>query len=137
MNAPDYRNADGSTYSSNTDPRVTKIGRFMREFSIDELPQVLNILKGDMSFIGPRPITTGKPIKDYDLKRRIRLRVRPGLTGYAQAYFRNGISQEKKFEMDAYYAENVSFLFDMKIVFKTIQTVLTRKGIYKNEKGVS
>ena len=130
MNAPDIRNKDNSTYNSPDDPRITKIGRFLRKTSIDELPQVLNILKGDMSFIGPRPITIDKPVSEYDEKRRTRLTVRPGITGYQQAYFRNSIGQEQKFEMDAEYAKKVSFLFDLKIFFKTIQTVLLRKNIY-------
>lgn len=130
MNAPDIRNADNSTYNSPDDPRITKVGRFIRKTSIDELPQIFNILKGDMSFIGPRPITINRPLEEYDEKRKIRLLVRPGITGYSQAYYRNSISQEEKFEHDAEYAQNVTFLGDLKIIFKTIQTVLLRKNVY-------
>lgn len=137
VNAPDLRNADNSTYNSPDDPRVTKIGNFLRKTSIDEMPQVFNILKGDMSFIGPRPITINKPLEEYDEKRRIRLLVRPGITGYSQAYFRNSISQEEKLEYDAYYAQNVTFLGDLKIFFKTMETVLYRKNIYINRKDIT
>ena len=136
MNAPDIRNSDNSTFNSSDDPRITKIGRFLRKTSIDELPQILNVLKGDMSFIGPRPVTINRPLEEYDEKRRIRLTVRPGITGSAQAYYRNSIDQEAKFEYDAEYAQNVTF---MKILFKTFQTVLQRKDIYikqENVKGV-
>lgn len=134
MNAPDLRNADNSTYNSPNDPRITKTGRILRKTSIDEIPQIFNILKGDMSFIGPRPITINRPLEEYDEKRKIRLQVRPGVTGYSQAYFRNSISQEKKLQYDADYAQNVTFIGDVKIIFKTIDTVLHRKNIYiKNE----
>ena len=135
MNAPDIRNSDNSTYNAPDDPRITRIGKILRKTSLDETAQILNVIKGDMSFIGPRPITIDKPLEEYDEKRRIRLTVRPGITGYQQAYFRNSVTQEEKFEMDAEYARNVSFLLDMKILFKTIETVLLRKNIYnaKNE----
>ena len=113
MNAPDIRNADNSTYNAPDDPRITKIGKILRKTSIDELPQIFNILIGDMSFIGPRPITIDRPLEDYDEKRRIRLRVRPGITGYSQAYFRNSISQEEKLQYDAEYAQNVTFIGDI------------------------
>lgn len=133
MNAPDIRNKDNSTFNSANDPRVTKVGRVLRKTSIDELPQVFNILKGDMSWIGPRPVTTDRPLKDYDQKRKDRLKVKPGITGYSQAYFRNNISQEDKLQYDADYAKNVTFLGDVKIVFQTIKTVLGQKNIYTNK----
>ncbi|MCB7319860.1 sugar transferase [Lacrimispora sp. 210928-DFI.3.58] len=137
MNAPDMRNADNSTYNSPDDPRITKIGKVIRKISVDELPQVFNILKGDMSFIGPRPITINRPLSEYDEKRRIRLTVRPGISGYSQAYFRNSIDQEKKLQYDAEYAKNVTFWGDIKIVFKTIEMVLFRKNIYIEQENVS
>lgn len=137
MNSPDLRNSDNSTFNSSDDPRVTKIGRILRKTSIDELPQIFNVLKGDMSFIGPRPTTTNKPLEDYDEKRRIRLTVRPGITGYVQAFYRQSISQEEKFVLDAEYAQHITFWGDMKIVFKTIQTVLQRKDIYIKQENVS
>ena len=130
MNAPDIRNEDNSTFNSENDPRVTKIGKLMRKISVDELPQVFNILKGDMSWIGPRPITTDRPLEEYDQKRIDRLKVKPGITGYAQAYYRNNIDQEHKLQLDAEYAKNVNFIWDVKIVFKTVETVLCRKNIY-------
>lgn len=132
MNAPDIRNKDNSTYNSSDDPRVTKIGKVLRKTSIDELPQVFNILNGDMSWIGPRPITINRPLSDYDQKRIDRLKVRPGITGYSQAYFRNNIPQEEKLQLDANYAKEISFLLDVKIVFKTIKIVLLQKNVYTN-----
>lgn len=132
MNAPDIRNADNSTFNSENDPRVTKIGRLLRATSLDELPQIINVLKGDMSIVGPRPITVNKPIQDYDEKRRIRLTVRPGITGSVQAYYRNSISQEEKLLHDAEYAENVTFFYDLKIIGKTVQTVISKRNIYTN-----
>ena len=132
MNAPDIRNQDNSTFNSENDPRVTKIGKILRKTSVDELPQVFNILKGDMSWIGPRPITINRPLSEYDQKRIARLKVKPGITGYAQAYFRNNISQEEKLQLDADYAKDISFLLDLKIVFKTIEIVLLQKNVYTN-----
>ena len=132
MNAPDIRNKDNSTFNSADDPRVTKIGRFLRKTSIDELPQVFNILKGDMSWIGPRPVTTDRPLEEYDKKRIDRLKVRPGITGYTQAYYRNNIPQEEKLQLDVDYAKKVTFIGDVKIVFQTIKTVLGQKNIYTN-----
>lgn len=133
VNAPDIRNADNSTYNSPDDPRITKVGKLIRKTSIDELPQIFNVLKGDMSFIGPRPTTTDKPLELYDQKRFDRLKVRPGITGYSQAYFRNSIDQETRFEYDAQYAQNVTFCGDVKIFFKSIETVLLRKNVYNKE----
>ncbi len=136
MNAPDLRNADNSTFNSWDDPRVTKVGRFLRKTSMDEIPQILNVLKGDMSIIGPRPITINKPLEEYDEKRTIRLQVKPGVTGSVQAYYRNSIGQEEKLQHDAEYAQNVTFLGDVKIMLKTIQTVLQRKNIYIKQENV-
>ena len=132
MNAPDIRNHDNSTFQSPDDKRLTKVGKIIRKLSIDEIPQFLNVLKGDMSIIGPRPVTIDKPLKDYDEKRFVRLQVRPGITGYSQAYYRNSISQEEKFIHDAEYAKKVSFLLDLKIFFKTIKTIAFRNNIYSN-----
>lgn len=131
VNSPDLKNADGSTFNSDDDPRVTPVGKFMRKTSLDEFPQFLNILKGDMSFIGPRP-KLFNPQRDYshlegDIKKSFT--VRPGVTGYAQAFFRNSITQDEKFHWDAYYADNVSFGMDMKILFRTVYSVIARKNI--------
>lgn len=128
VNAPDIRLSDGSTYNSDDDPRVTKLGKFMRKTSIDELPQLLNVLKGDMSFIGPRP----DPLdwyEKYTPEERVFLSVRPGITGYNQAYFRNCADGKTKIVNDIYYVKNISFILDMKILFKTIKTVILRENI--------
>lgn len=136
INAPDIRNTDGSTYNGDDDPRVTKIGRILRKTSLDETPQLLNVLKGDMSLIGPRAhLTTsykGYEFLTEDKKRRIS--VRPGITGYNQAYYRNSVDAEQKIINDIYYVEHLSFLLDVKIFFKTIDSVLRRENIYVNQK---
>ena len=131
VNAPDIRLSDGSTYNGEDDPRVTKIGRFMRATSIDELPQIINILNGTMSVIGPRPDPPDW-LDKYPDDIKVFLTVRPGLTGYSQAYFRNGADGDLKMKNDAYYAKNVSFILDVKIFFKTIATVLGRGNTYKD-----
>ena len=131
VNSPDLRNADGSTFNSDNDPRVTPIGRFMRKTSLDEFPQFLNVLLGDMSFVGPRPTLGNTTLKFEDLEgdRKMRYTVKPGITGYAQAYFRNSISQEEKFRYDAEYAEKISLWLDIKILFATVFSVLAHKNI--------
>lgn len=131
VNSPDLKNPDGSTFNSDNDPRVTPIGRFMRKTSLDEFPQFLNILTGDMSFLGPRP-KLYNPEKYKDGMPEVMVtsfKVKPGITGYAQANYRNSITQDEKFKWDAYYAENISFLMDVKIILKTIKSVLFRKNI--------
>ena len=139
VNSPDLKNADGSTFNSDNDPRVTPIGRFIRKTSLDEIPQFLNILLGDMSFIGPRPkLWSDKKFEDLDDNRRKSYLVKPGITGYAQAYYRNSITQDEKFKWDAYYADHISFWMDVKIVWQTFVAVIARKNInteqsYKNK----
>lgn len=130
INSPDIKNVDGSTYNSVNDPRVTRIGRLMRKTSIDEIPQILNVLKGDMSFIGPRPTLAKTPYEQLDDVRKKRLQVRPGITGYAQAYYRNSITATKKFELDCEYIDRVSFWLDVKILIQTVKSVLKRDNIY-------
>ena len=132
MNAPDIRNADGSTFNSEYDPRVTKIGKVLRKTSLDETPQILNVLKGDMSIIGPRPNLPSVPYDQLPEIERKRLGVRPGITGYNQAYFRNSVSSEEKFKNDVKYVESMSFAFDVKILFQTIKSVLKRENINTN-----
>ena len=131
VNAPDIRLADGSTYNGENDPRVTRIGKYMRSASIDELPQILNILNGTMSLIGPRPDPPDW-LDKYPEDIKVFLTVRPGLTGYCQAYWRNGADGEEKMKADAYYAQRLSFLFDVKIFFKTIAMVLGHGNTYKD-----
>lgn len=108
--------------------RLTKFGRFFRSTSLDELPEIINILKGDMSLIGPRPLSVGY-LPYYTEEERVRHSVRPGLTGLAQASGRNDISWEEKFAYDVEYANNVTFAMDCKVIFKTVKTVLRREGI--------
>mgnify|MGYP003901170909 CR=1 FL=1 len=131
VNAPYWENADGSTYNSKNDPRVTRIGKFIRETSIDEIPQLLNVLKGEMSIIGPRASLSNalSTFKDDEMDK---MKVRPGITGYTQAYYRNGLSNREKRLKDAWYANNVSFWLDVKIFFKTVSTVVKREGLYTN-----
>lgn len=131
VNAPDIRNADGSTFNSDRDPRVTPIGRFLRKTSLDEFPQFLNVLTGDMSFVGPRPTLGNKQLNYEELEGDMKTRysVRPGITGYAQAYYRNSIGQDEKFHWDAYYANHISLWMDIKVLFMTVWSVIGRKNI--------
>ncbi len=108
--------------------RLTKVGRFVRSTSIDELPQLFNVLKGDMSLIGPRPLLV-KYLPLYSEKQKRRHNVRPGITGWAQCHGRNAISWTQKFEYDIWYVDNLSFATDMKVILQTIKTVIKRSGI--------
>ena len=128
VNAPDVRLKDGSTYNGDDDPRVTKLGKFIRKTSLDEIPQILNVLKGDMSLIGPRPDPLDW-LDKYKEEEKVFLNVRPGITGYNQAYFRNSADAQEKIDNDVYYAKNISFVLDVKIIFKTIKTVLFRENV--------
>lgn len=129
MNAPDIRNEDNSTFSSSNDPRVTKIGRIMRKTSVDELPQIFNILKGDMSWIGPRPNNPSKVYEKMNKIEKKRLSIRPGVTGYSQAYFRNSINQDEKLLKDVFYVDNLSLILDIKIIIQTVKSVILQKNI--------
>lgn len=108
--------------------RLTKLGRIIRKLSIDELPQLVNVLKGDMSLVGPRPLLF-KYIPLYSTQQLRRHEVKPGITGWAQVNGRNSISWSKKFELDVYYVNNVSFLFDLKILVLTFLKVLKKEGV--------
>ena len=131
VNAPDLRNADGSTYNSSHDDRVTKVGRFLRETSMDEIPQLFNIIRGDMSILGPRAGDVES--KDtYAEDEKDKLLVRPGVSGFSQAYYRNSIGVREKRLFDAAYAHNVTFLLDLKIMVHTALSVIRRKDIYTN-----
>lgn len=110
------------------DVRLTSFGKALRSTSLDELPELFNILNGDMSIVGPRPLLV-KYLPLYNDKQRHRHDVRPGFTGWAQCNGRNAISWEEKFDLDVYYVNHVSFLLDVKIILKTIKTVLCREGI--------
>lgn len=128
VNAPDIRLKDGSTYNGDDDPRVTKLGRFLRKTSIDEIPQFLNVLKGDMSLIGPRPDPLDW-LDKYREEEKVFLSVKPGITGYNQAYYRNSADAQEKIDNDVYYAKNISFLLDVKIILKTVKTVLFHENV--------
>lgn len=131
VNAPDIRNEDGSTFNSKNDSRVTRIGRFIRETSLDELPQCLNVVMGHMSLIGPRAGDVES--KDtYAEDEKEKTLVRPGISGYTQAYYRNNLGIREKRLYDAWYAHNVSMWLDIKIIFKTVITVLKRENVYTN-----
>ena len=125
----DERDAGGKLLPD--DVRLTKIGRIVRSLSIDELPQLINVLKGDMALIGPRPLLP-KYLSLYSSEQFRRHEVRPGITGWAQVNGRNNISWKKKFELDVWYVDHMSFLLDMKIFFLTIKKVFVREGINRD-----
>ena len=111
--------------------RLTKIGKFVRSTSLDEIPQLINVLKGDMSLIGPRPLLV-QYLLLYKENQKRRHSVRPGITGWAQINGRNSINWQEKFELDVWYVDNISFLLDCKILYLTIKKVLIREGINSN-----
>lgn len=135
MNAPDIRNADGSTYNAEDDPRLTSIGKFIRKTSIDETPQIINILKGDMSVIGPRP-DLPEHMNLYEGEESRKLEIRPGVTGYSQAYFRNTIPWKERIINDIYYIDHLSLWIDIKIFVKTVVSVLKREDVYVSSETV-
>ena len=122
----DKKDAEGKLLPD--DVRLTKAGAFVRKTSLDEIPQLLNVLKGDMSLIGPRPLLTGYLHLYNDFQNR-RHEVRPGITGWAQVNGRNAISWDKKFEYDVWYVDHISFLLDCKIILMTIKKVIKSEGI--------
>lgn len=122
----DERDADGNLLPN--DQRITKVGRFIRKTSIDELPQLFNVLKGDMAIIGPRPLMP-RYLQLYSKEQMRRHDVRPGITGWAQVNGRNNITWTKKFELDVWYVDHVSLLLDIKIIYKTIMKVLKKADI--------
>lgn len=122
----DERDADGNLLPDAD--RLTNVGRFVRSTSIDELPQLINVLKGDMALIGPRPLLV-QYLPLYNKEQARRHDVRPGITGWAQVNGRNAISWTKKFELDVWYVDHCSFLLDVKIIFLTIKKVFVREGI--------
>lgn len=122
----DERDSDGNLLPD--EKRLTKVGRFVRSTSIDELPQLWNVFKGDMSLIGPRPLLV-QYLPLYSKEQARRHEVRPGITGWAQCHGRNAISWQKKFELDVWYVDHISFLTDCKVIFTTIKKVLGREDI--------
>lgn len=126
----DERDTDGNLLPN--EQRITKVGAFIRKTSIDELPQLFNVLKGDMALIGPRPLRVDY-LSLYSKEQARRHEVRPGITGWAQVHGRNAISWTKKFELDVWYVDHVSFLVDLKIIGLTILKVLKRADINSGE----
>ena len=122
----DNRGADGKLLLDTL--RITPVGQFVRNTSLDELPQLFNVLKGDMSLIGPRPLLV-KYLPLYSKEQMRRHDVRPGITGWAQCHGRNAMTWGKKFELDVWYVNHISFLTDLKVILHTIKTVLSRDGI--------
>lgn len=122
----DERDEDGNFLPDEV--RLTKFGKLLRSTSLDELPELFNILKGDMSIVGPRPLLV-KYLPRYNAHQKQRHNVKPGFTGWAQCNGRNSISWEEKFDLDVYYVKHISFLLDVKIILKTIKTVIYREGI--------
>lgn len=129
VNAEDIRNEDGSTFCGEGDSRLTKIGKTLRSTSLDELPQLLNVLAGQMSLIGPRPDLV-EMLSVYGGKEKRKLIIVPGITGFNQAYYRNSISMRKRFANDVFYVENLSFILDVKILLKTFILLVERKHVY-------
>lgn len=126
--APDLRNADGSAVCSDQDPRVTRIGQFLRQSSLDELPQLGNVLRGDMSLVGPRPDQVDQ-LSYYTPDELRKLDAKPGLTGLAQIGGRNRIPWQERKRLDIAYVENQSFSLDCRILLRTIPYVLLRKDV--------
>jgi lipopolysaccharide/colanic/teichoic acid biosynthesis glycosyltransferase len=122
--------AFGPSPKSGDDPRLTKIGKFLREYSLDELPQLFNIIKGDMSIVGPRPLYVSQMV-EWDERQKKRLLVKPGLTGLAQISGRGQLTREQKLELDVEYVETASMWLDCKIIMATIAHVFGRKNVYE------
>jgi undecaprenyl phosphate N,N'-diacetylbacillosamine 1-phosphate transferase len=120
----------GPSPKSYKDQRLTKIGKLLREYSLDELPQLFNILTGDMSIVGPRPLYISQ-ISEWDETQKKRLNVKPGLTGLAQISGRGRLTREQKLELDVKYVETACFLQDVKITLKTLASIFDKKGIYE------
>jgi lipopolysaccharide/colanic/teichoic acid biosynthesis glycosyltransferase len=129
VNAPDLRNSDGSTFNGARDSRVTPVGRFLRKTSLDEVPQLVNVLRGEMSFVGPRPDLPDS-IQHYRPQDHLRLSVLPGITGLPQVRGRNTLPWEVRREMDVEYAETRSLWLDIRIILMTFPAVLFSRGVY-------
>lgn len=119
---------DGKIMTQKNDKRITKIGKSLRKYSIDEIPQLINILKGEMSFIGPRPDVYSN-LKNYTNEKRYKYKAMPGITGLSQVNGRSILTVEEKLKYDHFYVDNFSLLLDIKIIFKTIYIVINKKGV--------
>lgn len=122
----------GASPKADSDPRLTRVGKFLRECSLDELPQLFNVLKGDMSIVGPRPLYMAQ-MAEWNERQKKRLLVKPGLTGLAQISGRGALTREEKLELDVKYVETASLWLDLKIVLVTIAQVFRRKSIYEKK----
>ena len=129
-NDPKAREEWEKTFKLKNDPRITPIGKFLRKTSLDELPQFINVLRGDMSVVGPRPVVEEELIKYYKDKADMYKSVKPGVTGYWQVEGRSDTDYAERIKMDEYYIKNQSFLLDLKIILKTIKVMITGKGAY-------
>ena len=129
VNAPDLVMEDDSTYNGADDPRMTKVGALLRKTSLDELPQFLNVLKGDMSVVGPRP-DLRRETELYTGEEGLKLTVKPGITGYAAVMGRNSLPWHDRLALDVYYVKHISFALDAKVFFRTFATVFKQEGIY-------
>jgi undecaprenyl phosphate N,N'-diacetylbacillosamine 1-phosphate transferase len=132
VNAPDLRNPDGSTWNGADDPRVTRAGKWLRRTSLDELPQIFNILKGEMSVVGPRP-DVPDALRHYRPQDRARLTVKPGVTGWAQVHGRNSLSWGLRRDYDLEYVAMASLWLDIRIIVRTVPLVLFGKGVFVGE----
>lgn len=130
VDAADIRNPDGSTYNAEDDPRVTRVGQLLRRTSLDELPQLLNVLKGDMSLVGPRPDLVDQ-LSLYRGKDKKRLLVKPGITGWAAIHGRNTLSIERRMDLDVEYVERFSLRLDLEILLRTVPSVLLSEGVFR------
>jgi undecaprenyl phosphate N,N'-diacetylbacillosamine 1-phosphate transferase len=135
-NAADIRNPDGSTYNDPRDERVTRAGRWLRKSSLDELPQLINVVRGEMSLIGPRP-DVPDAVNHYRVEDHQRLTVKPGITGWAQIHGRNSLAWERRRDLDLEYVKNHTLWMDMRIILYTIPLVLLGHGIYIEKPGKS
>ena len=129
----DKKDSNGELLSP--DKRLTKFGLFIRKRSLDEIPQLINVIKGDMSIVGPRPLLI-RYLPRYNSTQKQRHDVKPGITGWAQVNGRNAISWEQKFKLDVYYVKNISFILDLKILFKTVYKVIKKDGIYSTDNEI-
>ena len=136
VNAPDLVMEDGSTYNGADDPRMTRVGAFLRRTSLDEIPQFLNVLKGDMSVVGPRP-DLRRETELYRGDEALKLTVKPGVTGYAAVYGRNSLPWHDRLALDVYYVRNLSFALDAKVFLKTFSAVFAQEGIYVEQEGTT
>jgi lipopolysaccharide/colanic/teichoic acid biosynthesis glycosyltransferase len=139
VNAPDLRHDDGTTYNAFDDPRVTTLGRMLRATSLDELPQLLNVIRGEMSLVGGRP-DLPEGVAGYTGSQADRLLVRPGLTSWAIVHGRNNVPLQTRRDLDAWYAQHVTLMLDLRIIIRTVQLVVRREGVineYSKHPGAS